>query len=189
VRTAKQGETFVTLDQKERVLDPETLMICDGEKAVAVGGVMGGLNSEIEDNTTRVLLESAYFDPVSIRRTSKRLGLNTDASHRFERGIDPEGQIAAANRAAMLMAELGGGRLISGLIDEYPNQQSVKSVQLSVKNTNRLLGTQLQRKEIENFLKSIEFKVEKTKGNTSKFPCGYLQTGRPYGRSRPLIGI
>ena len=161
VRTANQGETFVTLDQKERVLDPEMLMICDGEKAVAVGGVMGGLNSEIEDDTTRVLLESAYFNPVSIRRTSKRLGLNTDASHRFERGIDPEGQIAAANRAAKLMLEIGGGRLIGGLIDEYPNQQSVKSVRLSVKNTNRLLGTQLKRKEIENFLKSIEFQVEK----------------------------
>jgi phenylalanyl-tRNA synthetase beta chain len=161
VRTAKQGETFVTLDQKERVLGSETLMICDGEKAVAVGGVMGGLNSEIEDSTTRVLLESAYFNPVSIRRTSKRLGLNTDASHRFERGIDPEGQVAAANRAAKLMAELGDGRLIGGLIDEYPNQQPVKSVQLSVKNTNRLLGTQLQGREIENFLKSIEFKVEK----------------------------
>ena len=160
VRTANKGETFFTLDQKERVLDSEMLMICDGEKAVAIGGVMGGLNSEIEDSTTRVLLESAYFSPISIRRTSKRLGLNTDASHRFERGIDPEGQIAAANRAATLMAELSGGRLISGLIDEYPNQQSVNSVNLSVKNTNRLLGTQLKRKQIEDFLKSIEFKVE-----------------------------
>ena len=160
VRTANKGETFVTLDQKERVLDPETLMICDGQKAVAIGGVMGGLNSEIEDNTTRVLLESAYFNPVSIRRTSKRLGLNTDASHRFERGIDPEGQIAAANRASKLMAELGDGRLISGLIDEYPNPQSLKNLKLSVKNTNRLLGTQLQRKEIANLLKSIEFTVE-----------------------------
>jgi phenylalanyl-tRNA synthetase beta chain len=161
VRTAEQGESFVTLDQKERVLDPETLMICDGQKAVAVGGVMGGLNSEIEDDTTRVLLESAYFSPVSVRRTSKRLGLSTDASHRFERGIDPGGQITAANRAAKLMAELGGGRLISGLIDEYPNKQRVKGVVLSVKKTNRLLGTQLQRKEIENLLKSIEFEVEK----------------------------
>ena len=94
-------------------LDPEMLMICDGQKAVAVGGVMGGLNSEIEDSTTRVLLESAYFNPISIRRTSKRLGLSTDASHRFERGVDPAGQIAAANRAAGLMAELGGGRLIN----------------------------------------------------------------------------
>ena len=161
VRTANKGETFVTLDQKERVLDPEMLMICDGEKAVAIGGVMGGLNSEIENSTTRVLLESAYFSAVTTRRTSKRLGLNTDASHRFERGVDPGGQIAAANRAAKLMAELGGGRLISGLIDEYPNKQSIKSVELSIKKTNRLLGTQLKRKEIENYLKSIEFKVEK----------------------------
>jgi phenylalanyl-tRNA synthetase beta chain len=161
VRTANKGETFVTLDQKERVLDAEMLMICDGQKAVAVGGVMGGLNSEIEDSTTRVLLESAYFNPVSIRRTSKRLGLSTDASHRFERGIDPAGQIAAANRAAKLMVELGGGRLINGLIDEYPNPQPVKSLKLSVKNTNRLLGTQVQRKQIANLLKSIEFSVEK----------------------------
>jgi phenylalanyl-tRNA synthetase beta chain len=161
VRTANQGETFITLDQKERALDPDMLMICDGEKAVAIGGVMGGLNSEIEDSTTRVLLESAYFNPVSIRRTSKRLGLSTDAAYRFERGVDPQGQNAAANRAAILMAELGGGRLISGLIDEYPNKQSVKSLKLSVNKTNRLLGTKLKRKEIENFLKSIEFKVAK----------------------------
>jgi phenylalanyl-tRNA synthetase beta chain len=144
VRTADKGERFVTLDQKERVLDPEMLMICDGQKAVAVGGVMGGLNSEIEDSTTRVLLESAYFNPVSIRRTSKRLGLGTDASHRFERGVDPAGQIAAANRAAKLM-----------------RPQPVKSLKLSVKNTNRLLGTQVQPKEIANLLKSIEFTVEK----------------------------
>ena len=161
VRTADKGETFVTLDQKERVLDPEMLMICDGQKAVAVGGVMGGLNSEIEDSTTRVLLESAYFNPISIRRTSKRLGLSTDASHRFERGVDPAGQIAAANRAAKLMVDLSSGRLISGLIDEYPNPRSLKRLKLSVKKTNRLLGTQVQGKEIANLLKSIEFTVEK----------------------------
>ena len=161
VRTANKGETFVTLDQKERALDSEMLMICDGQKAVAVGGVMGGLNSEIEDSTARVLLESAYFSPVSIRRTSKRLGLGTDASYRFERGVDPQGQRAAANRAAKLMAELGGGRLTKGILDEYPNKQSVKSVKLSVKKTNRLLGTRLKRNEIENLLKSIEFKAAK----------------------------
>ncbi|MBW2516822.1 MAG: phenylalanine--tRNA ligase subunit beta, partial [Deltaproteobacteria bacterium] len=141
VRTASKGETFVTLDQKERVLDDDILMICDGQKPVAIGGVMGGLNSEIEESTTRVLLESAYFNPVSIRRTSKRLGLSTDAAYRFERGVDPEGQIVAANRAAKLMADLGAGRLISGLIDEYPKRQSVNSLKLSAKNTNRLLGT------------------------------------------------
>jgi phenylalanyl-tRNA synthetase beta chain len=185
VRTADKGETFVTLDQKERVLDAEMLMICDGQKAVAVGGIMGGLNSEIEDSTTRVLLESAYFNAVSVRRTSKRLGLSTDASYRFERGVDPAGQIAAANRAAKLMAELGGGRLISGLIDEHPNPQPLKSLKLSVKNTNRLLGTQMQRREIANLLKSIEFNVEK-KG--SKKETDFLTVTPPSFRvdiSRP----
>jgi phenylalanyl-tRNA synthetase beta chain len=93
-------------------------MICDGEKPVAVGGVMGGLNSEIEDATTRVLIESACFDPISIRKTSKALGLNTDASHRFERGVDPDGTLFALNRAAGLMADLGHGRLVGGTIDE-----------------------------------------------------------------------
>jgi phenylalanyl-tRNA synthetase beta chain len=107
-----------------------------------------------------VLLESAYFNPVSIRRTSKRLGLSTDACYRFERGVDPGGQIAAANRAAKLMAELSGGRLISGLIDEYPKRQPVKSLKLSTRNTNRLLGTHLQPKEIAKLLKSIEFSVD-----------------------------
>ena len=141
VRTASKGERFVTLDEKERILDPEMLMICDGKKAVAVGGVMGGFNSEIKDGTTRVLLESAYFNSVSVRRTSKRLGLSTEASHRFERGVDPAGQVAAANRVAKLMIKLGGGRLISGLIDEHPKPSSIKSLKLSVKNTNRLLGT------------------------------------------------
>ncbi len=166
VRTANKGETFFTLDQKERQLDAEMLMICDGEKAVAIGGVMGGLNSEIENDTTRVLLESAYFNSVSIRRSSKRLGLSTDASYRFERGVDPGGTIAAANRAAKLMAEVSGGKIISGLIDEYPQRQSVKSLKLSTQKTNRLLGTRLQRRQIENLLKSIEFKVDRN--NTAK---------------------
>ena len=159
VRTANKGETFITLDQKERLLDAEILMICDGEKAVAIGGVMGGLNSEIEDDSTRVLLESAYFNPVSIRRTAKQLGLGTDAAYRFERGVDPGGTIAAANRAAKLMAEVSGGRAVGGLIDEYPRRQSVKSLNLSTQKTNRLLGTRLQRKQIENLLKSIEFTI------------------------------
>jgi phenylalanyl-tRNA synthetase beta chain len=118
VRTAADQEPFTTLDQKARRLSEQMLMICDGEKPVAVGGVMGGLNSEIEDTTTRVLIESACFDPISIRKTSKALGLNTDASHRFERGVDPDGTLFALNRAAGLMAELGRGRLVGGVIDE-----------------------------------------------------------------------
>jgi phenylalanyl-tRNA synthetase beta chain len=159
VRCAHEGEKFVTLDQKERVLSSEMLMICDGEKPVAVGGVMGGLNSEIEPDTTRVLIESAYFNPTSIRKTSKKLGLSTDASHRFERGIDPEGTIAAINRAAQLMIEIGGGKPIAGLIDEHPGPQRPKILSLSTRHTNRLLGTGLDRKEIGSLLASIEFKV------------------------------
>ena len=165
VRLAAEGEKFTTLDEKERLLESEMLMICDGEKAVGVGGVMGGLNSEIEDNTTRVLIEGAYFNPVSIRRTSKKLGLNTDASHRFERGVDPEGCVRAVNRAAKLMAEVGHGKLIDGIIDEYPKLQTVKSIELGVKRTNRLLGTNLNRNQIQRLLESIEFQVEPIDNN------------------------
>ena len=112
VRTAAEGEKFVTLDEKERTLGAEMLMICDGAKAVGVGGVMGGLNSEIEETTTRVLIEGAYFNPVSIRRTSKKLGLGTDASHRFERGVDPEGTVRAVNREPAPGSRRGRGRAV-----------------------------------------------------------------------------
>ena len=160
VRTAAEGEKFTTLDEKERRLGAEMLMICDGAKAVGVGGVMGGLNSEIETTTSRVLIEGAYFNPVSIRRTSKKLGLGTDASHRFERGVDPEGTVRAVNRAAKLMVELGGGSLVEGLIDEYPKPQAIKSVELSVKRTHRLLGIEPDAKRIKDLLESIEFDVK-----------------------------
>ncbi len=159
VRTAVAGEPFTTLDQKGRRLTEQMLMICDGEKPVAVGGVMGGLNSEIEETTTRVLLESACFDPVSIRRTSKALGLNTDASHRFERGVDPDGTLFALNRAAALMAELGQGRLIDGIIDEDFRPPAPSELLLSVPATNQLLGTRLDRNRMAALLESIEFEV------------------------------
>jgi phenylalanyl-tRNA synthetase beta chain len=165
VRLAAEGEKFTTLDEKERTLDSQMLMICDGEKAVGVAGVMGGLNSEIEDDTTRVLIEGAYFNPVSIRRTSKKLGLNTDASHRFERGVDPDGCVRAVNRAAKLMVEIGSGTLVDGIIDEYPNLQTVKDIELGVRRTNRLLGTDLDRKQIQGLLESIEFKVDPVDNN------------------------
>jgi phenylalanyl-tRNA synthetase beta chain len=160
VRTAAEGEPFTTLDQKERRLSDRMLMICDGEKPVAVGGVMGGLNSEIEDTTTRVLIESACFDPVSVRRTSKALGLNTDASHRFERGVDPDGTLFALDRAAGLMAELGGGRLVEGTVDEDYRPSGPPVLTLSVGATNNLLGTNLDRKRMAELLKSIEFGVQ-----------------------------
>jgi phenylalanyl-tRNA synthetase beta chain len=112
-----------------------------------------------------VLIESAYFNPVSIRKTSKKLGLNTEASHRFERGVDPEGTIHAVNRAAKLMAEIGGGTLIEGLIDEYPKSQSKDSIHLSVKRTERLLGIGLDRDRIKELLQSIEISVDDTSDN------------------------
>jgi phenylalanyl-tRNA synthetase beta chain len=166
-RIAADGDTFVTLDDKERPLNSRMLMICDGEKQVAVGGVMGGLNSEIEDTTRRVLIEGAYFNPVSIRKTSKTLGLSTDASHRFERGVDPEGTVRAVNRAAKLMVEFGDGTLIEGIIDEYPQPQKVNSVSLSTAHTHRLLGIYPDGSEIKKLLESIEFKVEKMTTKTS----------------------
>ncbi len=156
VRRALAGETFVTLDNKERRLDSEMLMICDGEKPVGIGGVMGGLNSEVESSTRRVLLESACFNPVSIRRTAKRLNLNSEASHRFERGVDPGGTVAALNRAAKLIAELGQGKLVDGHIDVHPGAQSPPLIRLDVAKTNRLLGTTLDADNIRQLLKSIE---------------------------------
>ncbi|MFO8084469.1 MAG: phenylalanine--tRNA ligase subunit beta [Desulfobacterales bacterium] len=160
VRTATAGEVFTTLDGKNRILSSEMLMICDGEKPVAIGGVMGGENSEIQDDTTRVLIESAYFDPVSIRKTSKSLGLNTDASHRFERGVDPDGTIKALNRAASLMADISGGRIVPGLIDENPIEYQKKSIELKTSEANKVLGISLETHQIRKLLESIGFGIE-----------------------------
>ncbi len=162
VRQAKKGETFITLDKKEHLLTPDMLMICDGEKPVALAGIMGGHNSEVTESTTRVLIESAYFTPVGIRKTSKKLGISSESSHRFERGVDPEGIITALNRAAQLMSELDGSNLIEGIIDNYSKINSAGPITLNVGHTNRLLGTSFDQDKIENLLKSIEFNVEKT---------------------------
>ena len=160
VRTADEGERFVTLDQKERELDSEMLMICDGEKPVAVAGVMGGLNSEIRPDTRRVLIESACFDPLSVRKTSKKLGLSTDASRRFEKGVDPTGTVQAANRAAVLMAEVSAGRVVEGVIDAHPRPWTPRTIGLSVRRTHRLLGTRVPKRKIAQLLSAIEFQVE-----------------------------
>ncbi|MFO7667324.1 MAG: phenylalanine--tRNA ligase subunit beta [Desulfobacterales bacterium] len=168
VRTAEKGETFVTLDQKERILDPEMLMICDGKKPVAIAGVMGGLNSEIGKSTKSVLIESAYFDPLSIRKTSKKLGLSTEASFRFERGLDPLGTVNALMRAAHLMTGIGNGKLIGGVIDENPIVHDVVSIELSISETGRLLGMELNSENIKSCLESIEFDVENIDEDTLK---------------------
>ena len=166
VRRAREGETFVSLDNRERLLDSQMLMICDGAQPIGIGGVMGGLNSEVAPATRRVLLESACFNPVSIRRTAKRLGINSEASHRFERGVDPRGTVAALNRAAKLIAELGGGRLVDGHIDVHPGACDLPVIRLDVERTNRLLGTALTAEEILHLLTAIEIEAVVDPGGT-----------------------
>lgn len=161
VRGSRDNEEFVSLDEKVRVLDGKTLMICDGVKPVAIAGIMGGLNSEVKEDTGTVLLESAYFSPSSIRRSSKRLGMSTEAAYRFERGIDPEGVLWALNRSARLLAELSGGRVCRGWIDVYPKKVvSPKDIPLRTERVNRVLGTGLTAGQVKKTLKNLGMKIE-----------------------------
>jgi phenylalanyl-tRNA synthetase beta chain len=159
VRRAKEGEEFVTLDGVKRTLDKEMLMICDGVKPIAIAGVMGGLNSEIKENTQKVLLESAYFNPVSNRRTSKQLSLETEAAYRFGRGIDYGGCLSAANRATQLIQELAGGRVLEGVIDAYPVTITPSPIRLSVKKIYQVLGTEVSAKQARDYLEDLELEV------------------------------
>ena len=149
---------FETLDHVKRKCSPGTLFICDGESPVAIAGVMGGVNSEVSDNTTDVLIESAYFDPGSIRKTAKEQTLQTDASYRFERGIDPNIQALAAERAAQLIAEVGGGTISEETIDIHPTKTESHELTLRKSYVNRLLGTDFDTDTISNILDGLEFK-------------------------------
>lgn len=159
VRTASEGEKFVTLDGKERILDSSMLMICDGEKPVAIGGVMGGENSEITSDTRNVLLESAFFNPASIRRTSKKLGLSSESSYRFERGVDYDNVVFALNRAANLIAYLGNGELVSGNIDVYPNKIPRKFVSFRFERARNVIGADISNETMVNYLVHLGFKI------------------------------
>ena len=159
VRRAEPGEEFVTLDSKRRVLPDDALLICDAERPVAIAGVMGGENSEVTDATVNVLIESAYFDPSSIRRTARSLGLQTDASYRFERGVDSDGQRWAAARAAALIAELSGGEVISGAVDARPIQAEVRELGLALASVERVLGVDIPAEEVARLLRAIGFGV------------------------------
>jgi len=165
VRRADEGESFTTLDGESRILNSETLMICDGERAVALAGIMGGLNSEIFAGTRDVLLESAFFDPVTIRRGSKRIGLLTEASYRFERGADIEGVTSALKRAMSLISRLAGGSIASGIIDNYPKQHMPPNIALRVDKTNHILGTSLEKDIISGYLKALEMDVRDVNEN------------------------
>ena len=130
VRRAHAGESMKTIDEEARVLTPDMLVIADAAEPVALAGIMGGFDSEITEQTVDILLESAYFQPIGIRKTSKALGMHTEASHRFERGADPEGVIPAINRAAQLIAEIAGGEICQGIVDIYPGRRDPVRIKL-----------------------------------------------------------
>ena len=168
VRRAAAGEQFTTLDGQVRQLQADDLMICDGVGPVALAGIMGGLNSEVEENTTDILLESAYFQPTAIRRTSKRLGLHTESSHRFERGADVDMVPRALDRAAALIAELSGGKVARGMLDEYPHKISRRIVDLSVPRCAGLLGVDIPAAEVRQVLSGIGLDSETRGGDADQ---------------------
>lgn len=160
VRRAGDDERFVTLDGQERVLTHQDLTIRDAGKAIALAGVMGGENSEISDTTSDILLESAYFKPSAIRRTAKRFGMHTEASHRFERGADIAVLPKALDRAASLMAELAGGTIAVGSIDVYPSTVEPRLIAIRLERIERILGIKIAAEEVRKILHNLEFGVE-----------------------------
>ncbi|SDL05471.1 phenylalanyl-tRNA synthetase beta subunit [Salinimicrobium catena] len=159
VKTLPAGTKFTTLDEVERELHEEDLMICDTEKPLAIAGVFGGLGSGVTKNTNKIFIESAYFNPVTVRKTAKRHGLNTDASFRYERGIDPNITDYAIKRAALLIKELAGGNITSDIDDHYPNKIEDFPVFLTYDKINTLVGQNLEKETIKSILTSLEIRV------------------------------
>ncbi len=157
VRRARPGEKIRTLDGVERVLAKDTCVIADASRAVAIAGVMGGADSEIGFRSRDILIESAWFDPISVRRTSKALGLRTEASYRFERGADPEMAEAASRRAAQLIHELAGGELLSGVVDVYPRRAAPVEITLARRELLRVLGADVPDRDVEEILSALGF--------------------------------
>ena len=160
VRRAKNGEKITTLDGIERELDEENLVISDQKKPVAIAGVMGGENSEIEDNTTTVVFESAVFYGGNVRKTAKKVGLRTESSSRYEKGLSAENAERAANRAVELVEMLGVGKAVEGKIDVYPTKQKINKIKFDVDRINSLVGINLSKKEMVDILEKLDIKVE-----------------------------
>ncbi len=156
VRRANAGETFVTLDGQTRHLDENVLMICDGKKPVGLAGIMGGENSMITDNVTTMLFEAACFDGTNIRLSSKRVGLRTDASSMFEKGLDPNNAILAMNRACQLVEELGAGEVVGGVVDVYTKKMEGRRIPFEPEKYNRLLGTEIAPETMLSYFKRLE---------------------------------
>ena len=168
VKNCEEGTKFVTLDGVERTLSAQDLMICSAERPMCIGGVFGGLDSGISDTTTNVFLESAYFNPVSIRRSAKRHGLNTDASFRFERGVDPNMQVYALKRAALLMKELAGGKISSDIIDLNPTPAEDFIFEVSLDRVDMLIGKKIEEQTVRTILDALEVKILEENGRVLK---------------------
>ena len=161
VRTATDGEKFVTLDGQERTLDAQTLLICDGEKPVGIAGIMGGENSMITDDVQTMLFEAATFDGTNIRKTTKKIGLRTDASGKFEKGLDPENAIEAINRACQLIEELDAGDVVGGVVDVYPDPVTKKRLPFEPAKYNALLGTNVSDEDMLSYFERLEVEYDK----------------------------
>jgi len=159
VRKATDKEKFVTLDGEEHELTPEVLLITNGHQGVAAGGVMGGLDSEVTEDTADIILEAAYFNPSVIRKSRKKLGLVTESSSRFEKGTDPNGIPYAINRAAYLFQELCGGEVLEGIVDNYPNEIKPVTISFRPSRCNYVLGAKIPRAEMKKIFNDLEFKV------------------------------
>lgn len=160
VRRAKNGEKITTLDEEERTLDENDLVIADETKPVAIAGVMGGMNSEIEKDTETVVFESASFYGGAVRKTAKKVGLRTESSSRFEKGLSPENALRAINRAMELVEELNAGEVVEGKIDVYPTKQKTNKINLDYDRINKLLGTEISKEEMIDTLEKLNIKVE-----------------------------
>ena len=160
VRKAAKGEKFTTLDGQEREMDESVLMICDGEKSIGIAGIMGGENSMITDDVQTMLFEAACFDGTNIRKSSKKIGLRTDASGKFEKGLDPNNAQAAIDRACQLVEELGAGEVVGGMVDVYGKKKEPVRVPFDQDEINSLLGTNISKEEMIGYFKKIDLEYD-----------------------------
>ncbi|HXU20060.1 MAG TPA: phenylalanine--tRNA ligase subunit beta [Verrucomicrobiae bacterium] len=168
VRRARTGEKIRTLDGAERTLTKDMCVIADATRAVAIAGVMGGAESEIGFSSRNILLESAWFDPISVRRTSKALGLRTEASYRFERGADPEMAETASRRAAELIQQMGGGEILADVVDAYPRREAPIAIELSRLELLRVMGADIPDRDIEEILTALGFEPSRQNSNSGR---------------------
>src|SRR5277367_1430044 len=188
VRRAQPGEKLKTLDGAERKLTKDMCVIADAERAVSIAGIMGGANSEISFSTKNILIECAWFNPISIRRSSKALGLRTEASYRFERGADPEMAEVASRRAAELIQQLGGGEILSGVVDVYPGRAAAPTIELSRKELLRVMGADVPDRDIEEILAALGFHPARAgEGPHASWKCTQPSWRRDASRGIDLI--